>query len=84
MKELNMNITIYSIDHCPYCESAKALLRDKGIAFAEIKVNRNNPDEVSALVAKSKMKTFPQIFNEDTLIGGYTELAALDKAGKLS
>lgn len=79
-----MNITIYSIDHCPYCESAKALLRDKGIAFAEIKVNRNNPDEVSALVAKSKMKTFPQIFNEDTLIGGYTELAALDKAGKLS
>lgn len=79
-----MNITLYSIDNCSYCERAKALLRDKGIAFAEIKVNRDNPDEVNLLVQKSKMRTFPQIFNDDTLIGGYTELEAMNKAGKLA
>lgn len=76
-------VKIYSIENCPYCERAKALFRNRGVAFNEIKVDRNDSSQVSALVQKTGMKTFPQIFIGDQLVGGYSELEALDRKGSL-
>jgi len=74
---------VYSIDHCPYCERAKALLKTRGKDFDEIKVDRQDTAQVQALVARSGMRTFPQIFHGDKLIGGFTELDKLDQGSGL-
>lgn len=67
-------IVIYSIDYCPYCERAKALLASRSLPFTEIKVDRSDETAVLELFARSGMKTFPQIFFDDELVGGFREL----------
>lgn len=71
-------VTIYSLVHCPYCVRAKDLLKSKGVAYQEIIAENLPREEVDALFARSGMRTFPQIFADDQLIGGFTELKALD------
>ncbi len=76
-------ITIYTTRFCPYCIMAKRLLTQKGAAFEEIDVGGNWAlrDE---LVAKSGgRRTVPQIWIGDTHVGGYDDLYALDRAGRL-
>ncbi|MBP9721751.1 MAG: glutaredoxin 3 [Gammaproteobacteria bacterium] len=70
-------IKVYTIEFCPYCSSAKALLTHNNIPFEEIHFDKNNQEKLNDLVSKSGMRTFPQIFNGDSLIGGYTELKKL-------
>lgn len=77
-------VEIYTIDNCPYCERAKALLKSRGISYAETHVDKSNDTQIQDLVARSKMRTFPQIFIGGKIIGGYTELEAMDRAGKLA
>jgi len=75
-------ITVYSKEHCPYCVRAKALLARKGVAFEEISVE--GKDELRAwLVEASGQMTVPQVFAGQRSLGGYTDLAALDQAGRL-
>tara|TARA_R110002124_G_scaffold276039_1_gene446703 strand:+ start:1321 stop:1572 length:252 start_codon:yes stop_codon:yes gene_type:complete len=76
---MNKKVIVYTIDYCPYCNNAKALLSRKGISFEEIKLDRADTDKVMALYQKSGMRTFPQIFLEDSLIGGFDELVKFDK-----
>lgn len=71
-------VVVYCKDYCPYCTNAKQLLTSRGIPFKEIDLSEN-PDEMRALVQRTGMKTVPQVFFGDRLIGGYTELARLDK-----
>lgn len=71
-------ITIYSLVHCPYCVRAKDLLSRNNIAFKEIIADELPNEEIDKLFAKSGMRTFPQIFASQELIGGYTELKKLD------
>jgi glutaredoxin 3 len=73
-------VTIYTTEFCGYCEAAKNLLKSKGIAFSETLVKREDSEKRGELLKKSGMKTFPQIFNQDQLIGGYTELVALEES----
>lgn len=73
-----MAIKVYTMDYCPYCERAKALLKRKGLKFEEIHVDEEDDATWDALYKKSGMRTMPQIFNGEELVGGYTELAALD------
>ncbi len=68
---------------CPYCIRAKALLQQRGIAFDEIQVSSEDDAQWDELYKKSGMKTVPQIFHGDVLVGGFTELAALDKTDQL-
>lgn len=75
-------VKIYSKDHCPYCERAKALLQSKGVKYQEINLE-GKPDEMQALVKQTGMRTVPQIFIAGKLVGGFTDLAALDQQGKL-
>jgi len=61
---------------------AKALLESKGIPFEEVDLT-DKPDELIALKNKTGWRTVPQIFIDDQMIGGFTELAALEGEGKL-
>lgn len=76
-------VQIYTMEYCPYCIKAKQLLKQRGIPFQETLVPDDDDDQWQALYEKSKMRTMPQIFFGDQLIGGYTELAALDQKDQL-
>lgn len=71
------------MDYCPYCERAKSLLKSRNLAFQEIKVDVNDEAEWDRLEKRSKMRTMPQIFIGEQCVGGFTDLDALDRAGKL-
>lgn len=75
-------VVIYSKTYCPFCVRAKNLFNNKGVAFEEIMVD-TDPELFAELKKKSGMMTVPQIFIDDQLIGGFTELAELDQQGKL-
>ena len=77
------DIVMYSTGWCPYCVRARALLERKGLPFREIKVDED-PAERDAMLARSGgRRTVPQIFVGDHHVGGFDDLYALDKAGKL-
>ena len=68
-----MKAIVWSKYHCPYCDQAKALLSQKGIAFEERKIGDGYTRE-DLLEAVPTARTVPQIFIDDVLIGGFTEL----------
>jgi glutaredoxin len=68
-----MKAIIWSKYHCPYCDQAKVLLRQKGIPFEERKIGDGYSKE-ELLEAVPTARTVPQIFIDDQLIGGFTEL----------
>jgi glutaredoxin 3 len=70
-----MKAIVWSKYHCPYCDQAKALLKQKGIAFEERKIGDGYSKE-DLLEAVPTARTVPQIFLDDQLIGGFTELKA--------
>ncbi|MGH8492432.1 MAG: glutaredoxin 3 [Moraxellaceae bacterium] len=76
------HVIVYTTQVCPYCVRAKQLLKQKGVAFEEIDLSRDN-DARMALVARTRMRTVPQIFINDEFIGGCDELYALERAGQL-
>jgi glutaredoxin 3 len=76
-------IEIYTTRYCPYCHSAKALLRRKGLAFTEIDVS-GDPQARSKMVERAKGGyTVPQIFIGSTHVGGSDQLHELNRSGKL-
>lgn len=75
-------VTIYSTTVCPYCVRAKDLLKRKGVSFTE--VNVDDDDARAAMISKvGGRRTVPQIFIGDTHVGGFDDMYALDKSGKL-
>jgi glutaredoxin 3 len=76
-------IMLYTTDFCPYCVRAKALLEKRALEFEEINLARD-PDGRAKLVELTGMMTFPQILIDGQPIGGYDQLAAADKSGKLA
>ena len=68
-----MKANVWSKYHCPYCDQAKALLKSKGIQFEEKKIGDGYTKE-ELLEAVPGARTVPQIFLDDKLIGGFTEL----------
>lgn len=75
-------VLIYTKSYCPYCDRAKALLQRKGATYEEISVEADEKT-YTELKQKTGLMTVPQIFINDELIGGYTDLAALDQKGLL-
>jgi glutaredoxin 3 len=75
-------VIIYTTDSCVYCRLAKELLNTKHLAFEEIRIDLDSAkrDEMMRLTNR---RTVPQIFINDQAIGGYDDLAALAKSGKL-
>ena len=76
-------VQVFTMDYCPYCERAKRLLTQRGVPYEEIRVAEDDDASWDALFKKSGMRTMPQIFAGDQLIGGFTELAALDSKDQL-
>lgn len=70
-----MKAIVWSKYHCPYCDQAKALLTSKGIEFEEKKIGDGYTKE-DLLEAVPTARTVPQIFIDNQLVGGFTELKA--------
>jgi glutaredoxin 3 len=68
-----MKAVVWSKYNCPFCDQAKALLKQKGIAFEERKIGDGFSRE-ELLEAVPNARTVPQIFLDEELIGGFTEL----------
>ena len=68
-----MKATVWSKDHCPFCDQAKSLLKMKGIEFEEKKIGHGFTKE-QLLEAVPTARTVPQIFLDEQLIGGFQEL----------
>lgn len=76
------DIYLYSSRLCPYCTRAKQLLTKKGQTFKEISVD-GKPQVRQEMIQKSGRTSVPQIWINDTHIGGCDDLYALDATGKL-
>ena len=76
------HVRVYSKKHCPFCVRAKDLLQRKGVAYEEIDVEEKD-DLRSWLAEATGQKTIPQIFAGERSLGGFSDLDALDKQGKL-
>ncbi len=75
-------ITIYSSAMCGYCMAAKNFLSSRGLAWNEVRIDLD-PGERERMVARTRRTSVPQIFIGDTHVGGYDDLMALHRAGKL-
>ena len=76
------NVIVYSADWCPFCTRAKALLSSREIPFEEINVDRV-PGFREKLVEMTGRMTVPQIMVDGEPVGGFDEIAALDRNGEL-
>lgn len=75
-------VVMYSTHACPYCRLADRLLTKKGVVIEKILVDEA-PELRVEMIRITGRVTVPQIFINDTHVGGYTELAQLDLSGKL-
>jgi glutaredoxin 3 len=77
-------ITMYATGVCPYCIQAERLLASKGVtAITKIRVDVE-PGKRQEMMTRTGRRTVPQIYIGDHHVGGYDELAALERAGKLT
>ena len=76
-------IVIYSRPYCGYCELAKRLFERRGVAFSELDVSTDSSLKSEMIGRSGGRMTFPQIFIGDRHIGGFTDLAALERRGGL-
>lgn len=77
------NVVMYTTATCPYCLHAKQLLANKGITqIEEIRVDLE-PSGREHMIEKTGRRTVPQIYIDEFHVGGFDDLAALDRAGKL-
>lgn len=76
-------IEIYTSALCGYCHAAKRLLTQKGASFAEIDVGRDPAKRQEMMSRANGRHTVPQIFIGEAHVGGFDDLYALDRAGKL-
>jgi glutaredoxin 3 len=76
-------VVIYTTAICPYCVNAKKLLAQKGVSVKEIRVDQN-PELRNEMIQKSGQRTVPQIWIDEFHVGGFTDLLAMDKTGKLN
>ena len=77
------HVEIYTSPLCGYCHAAKRLLTDKGVSFAEINVMVNPAKRQEMMTRANGRHTVPQILIGQDHVGGYDDLAALERAGKL-
>jgi len=81
---MKLRVTMYTTAYCGYCRRAERLLESKGITdVVQIRVDLS-PDARVAMMRRTGRRTVPQIYIGDHHVGGYDELAALDREGRLN
>lgn len=76
-------VTMYTTEICPYCQRAKALLRQRGVQhIEEIRIDLD-PAQREQMMARTGRRTVPQIYVGSTHVGGCDDLYALDQRGGL-
>jgi glutaredoxin 3 len=82
-KRVIAEVMMYATAMCPYCNFAERLLRAKGVAeIAKVRVDLE-PARRMEMMSKTGRRTVPQIYIGEFHVGGYDDLVALDRAGKL-
>ncbi len=76
-------VVMYSKTTCPYCMMAENLLAARGVKDIEKILIDGNDALRDEMMARTGLRTVPQVFIGDTHVGGFDRLSALDKAGKL-
>ena len=76
-------VEIYTTPLCGYCHAAKRLLTAKGAGYAEHDVSADPARRQEMVQRANGRRTVPQVFIDGTHVGGFDDLAALDRAGKL-
>jgi glutaredoxin 3 len=77
-------VTMYCTAVCPYCVRAEMLLKQRGVdEIQKIRIDQD-PTQRSAMMERTGRRTVPQIYIGDTHVGGYDDLAALDREGGLA
>ncbi len=77
-------IVMYSTGVCPFCNMAERLLLSKGVAeIDKVRIDLD-PARREEMIQRTGRRTVPQIYIGDTHVGGFDDLSALDRAGKLA
>ncbi len=76
-------ITVYTTAACSYCTRVKRLLESHGLDYEEVDLARD-PENRVALAQRTGMMTFPQVFVDGQLIGGFHETEAAARSGRLN
>lgn len=76
-------VTVYGTQWCPFCQQAEQLLKNKGINHLKKIVVDLEPGQMEDMMARTGRRSIPQIFSGEVHVGGYEDLAALDRAGQL-
>ncbi len=80
---MGAKVRMYSTGVCPYCNMAERLLKAKGVGEIEkIRIDLE-PEQRVLMMEKTGRRTVPQIYIGDTHVGGFDDLSALDREGKL-
>ena len=81
---MTSRVLMYSTGVCPYCQRAEALLRARGVAEIEkIRIDLE-PQRRAEMIQRTGRRTVPQIYIGDRHVGGFDDLAALDREGGLT
>ena len=77
------SVTVYTTEPCGFCRTAKALLAARRIPYEEVNLAKDAAGRAE-LAERTGMMTFPQVIIDGEPIGGYQELVAVDRDGRLS
>lgn len=77
-------VEMYTTAICPYCVAAKNLLRSKGLGYVELRVDSDAEQRATMMQRSGGKRSVPQIFVNDVHVGGYDDLVAADRSGKLA
>ncbi len=77
-------VVIYTTSHCGYCRSAKAWFAARGLPYREVDVTSDDAARTTLVERSGGQRTVPQIFVGEVHVGGYSDLVALDAAGKFT
>lgn len=82
-EQLGADVVLYVTDTCGYCRMAESLLKRREIAFVAVDVT-DLPEARGWLIERTGRRTVPQIFVKGQSIGGFVELAAMERSGALA
>ena len=81
---MGTKVEIFTGANCAYCMAAKNLLKSKGLDYEEFRIDLDPARREEMLVRSSNRRTVPQIFINGEHVGGFDELAAAERSGKLA